>query len=52
MAKLPTDPDVMPRTVVDIAAASFTNARDLLTRARAVLKTPVAHGFSRRRLGT
>ncbi|WP_330346672.1 AbiV family abortive infection protein (plasmid) [Streptomyces europaeiscabiei] len=39
MAKLPTDPDVMARTVVDIAAASFTNARALLTGAQAVLDT-------------
>ncbi|MER6162708.1 AbiV family abortive infection protein [Streptomyces sp. NPDC001868] len=39
MAKLPTDPDVMARTVVDIAAASFTNARALLTSAQAVLDT-------------
>ncbi|WP_179202324.1 AbiV family abortive infection protein [Streptomyces caniscabiei] len=39
MAKLPLDPDVMARTVVDIAAASFTNARVLLTSAQAVLDT-------------
>ncbi|MGW1674568.1 AbiV family abortive infection protein [Streptomyces sp. NPDC002324] len=39
MAKLPTDPDVMARTVVDIAAASFTNARDLLDSAQDLLDT-------------
>jgi AbiV family abortive infection protein len=37
MAKLPDDPDLMARTVVDIASASFTNARALLTSAQAVL---------------
>ncbi|MEC4015720.1 AbiV family abortive infection protein [Streptomyces sp. H27-D2] len=37
MAKLPNDPDLMARTVIDIASASFTNARALLTSARAVL---------------
>ncbi|WP_162602921.1 AbiV family abortive infection protein [Streptomyces sp. CS090A] len=37
MAKLPDDPDLMARTVVDIAAASFSNARTLHTSAQAVL---------------
>ncbi|WP_433860202.1 AbiV family abortive infection protein [Streptomyces kronopolitis] len=37
MAKLPDDPDLMARTVVDIASASFTNARALLASAQAVL---------------
>jgi AbiV family abortive infection protein len=37
MAKLPLDPGVMERRVVDIAAASLKNARDLLTSAQAVL---------------
>ncbi|WP_019074424.1 AbiV family abortive infection protein [Streptomyces hokutonensis] len=37
MAKLPLDPGVMERMVVDIAAASLKNARALLTSAQAVL---------------
>ncbi|MFD3700225.1 AbiV family abortive infection protein [Streptomyces sp. NPDC058646] len=37
MAKLPTDPRLMERVVVDLAAAAFKNARALLTGAQAVL---------------
>ncbi|MEV5880610.1 AbiV family abortive infection protein [Streptomyces sp. NPDC052101] len=37
MAKLPTDPRLMERMVVDVAAAAFKNARALLTSAQAVL---------------
>ncbi|MFE2487194.1 AbiV family abortive infection protein [Streptomyces mirabilis] len=37
MAKLPTDPGMLERTVVDLAAAAFTNARALLTSAQALL---------------
>ncbi|MFE5687696.1 AbiV family abortive infection protein [Streptomyces sp. NPDC056512] len=37
MAKLPDDPALMARTLLDIASASFANARALLTSAEAVL---------------
>lgn len=37
MAKLPLDPGAMERTVLNLAAASFKNARGLLTSAQAVL---------------
>ncbi|MGW4508541.1 AbiV family abortive infection protein [Streptomyces sp. NPDC004436] len=37
MAKLPTDPHLMERVVVDLAAASFRNAHALLSSAQAVL---------------
>ncbi|WP_164904798.1 AbiV family abortive infection protein [Streptomyces cyaneus] len=37
MAKLPLDPHLMERTVVDLAAAAFKNARALHTSAQAVL---------------
>ncbi|MFD6826588.1 AbiV family abortive infection protein [Streptomyces sp. NPDC060085] len=48
MAKLPTDPHLMERTVIDLAAAAFQNARVLLTSAQAVLEAqqwPPAFAF-------
>ncbi|QDN54145.1 AbiV family abortive infection protein [Streptomyces sp. S1D4-20] len=49
MAKLPLDPHLMERTVVDLAGAAFKNARSLRTSAQAVLDAhqwPAAFSFA------
>ncbi|MEV5957503.1 AbiV family abortive infection protein [Streptomyces sp. NPDC051987] len=49
MAKLPLDPHLMERTVLDLAAAAFKNARALHTSAQAVLDAyqwPAAFSFA------
>ncbi|MEV6534898.1 AbiV family abortive infection protein [Streptomyces sp. NPDC051639] len=49
MAKLPLDPYLMERTIVDLAGAAFKNARSLHTSAQAVLDAhqwPAAFSFA------